>query len=354
LGEIIPAEKKQHYVPIFYLKQFSEDNVYINSYLVGDDKYLENIPLKSQCCDKYFYSKDTKIEKELSVLESNFSIAIKSISDDEVFFENINNLGLLNLKAFIVIQYQRTKDKAENLNSMLNQLGKQILKYFPKSSELDISQDDFNLRFNEPAMIGLSYSSKLIKIVLDLKLKMLIANTNINFITSDSPIIIYNILFEKYFPQLGNGFPSKGCIIFCPISSKKMLILYDSNIYKIGSRKSKIIHTDIEENIKQLNGLQIANSNTNIYYQENKDRMQIEEIKKRFLKQRREKTLVQTFKREKADVPRKIIGVSRKACYTNLDLTFVKILKKRLDNYFPVSRDVRISELIRDQGLFDD
>ena len=62
------AEKKrQHYVPRFHLKLFSEDGVSINLFNIKTGKIIEKAAIKGQCQEDYFYGKDLKVETGLSL-----------------------------------------------------------------------------------------------------------------------------------------------------------------------------------------------------------------------------------------------------------------------------------------------
>ena len=75
----------QHYVPRFYMKNFSEvkneetnkEKALISFYQFDKMIYIEKIPTKSICCEKYFYDEDGHIENKLTEKESIWSKSIK-------------------------------------------------------------------------------------------------------------------------------------------------------------------------------------------------------------------------------------------------------------------------------------
>ncbi|HEX2983013.1 MAG TPA: DUF4238 domain-containing protein, partial [Ignavibacteriales bacterium] len=61
------AERKnQHFVPQFYLRNFSENKKSLCDYNLSNNKYIKNASIKDMASQNYFYGKDENIEKLLS------------------------------------------------------------------------------------------------------------------------------------------------------------------------------------------------------------------------------------------------------------------------------------------------
>src|SRR3989344_9251728 len=108
-----PRIKIQHYVPVFYLRNFSlqvgNENI-INCF----DKQLEKnfvANIKKIGCEKYFHDiSDQSIEKNLSKLESKFNMVYNKL----ITTMDLNSLRIderIYFLHFIVIQYLRTKQQ---------------------------------------------------------------------------------------------------------------------------------------------------------------------------------------------------------------------------------------------------
>lgn len=54
--------KKHHYVPRFYLKQFSSKPNRINIYNIKQKIFIEDAGLKNQCYKNRFYGADNELE----------------------------------------------------------------------------------------------------------------------------------------------------------------------------------------------------------------------------------------------------------------------------------------------------
>ena len=74
-------KKKQHYVPRFYLKNFSNksDEKSIGIYNVKKNLFIPSGSLKDQNYIDYFYGKNGRIENSLQVIEGLSSSIIKDI-----------------------------------------------------------------------------------------------------------------------------------------------------------------------------------------------------------------------------------------------------------------------------------
>jgi hypothetical protein len=95
--------------------------------------------------------------------------------------------------------------------------------------------------------------------------KVIINRTDTNFITSDNPVVFYNIAHEK---ALGNhiGLASKGLTIITQISPRHILIFYDGRSYKLGEKKRLYAYVNEKNDVFQFNDLQWLNSRENIYF----------------------------------------------------------------------------------------
>lgn len=78
----MPEKKKQHYVPVFYLKRFSPDGRSIGLWNIRAKKKVLSASLKSQCCENFFYEQGENIENSLSDLESPASKILRGIDRD--------------------------------------------------------------------------------------------------------------------------------------------------------------------------------------------------------------------------------------------------------------------------------
>ena len=101
-------------------------------------------------------------------------------------------------------------------------------------------------------------------ILIDLKWRLLVNNTNIPFITSDNPVCLYNQFIEKRNCNLC-GLALSGLQFFYPLTPQLGVFYFDGDIYKCGSVKRHFVEI-IQEDAFHLNRLIVLNATANIFY----------------------------------------------------------------------------------------
>lgn len=259
--------KKQHYVPKFYLKLFSnnQSNTHVKIFIKSTNKIIPYGDLKNQAYENYFYGKDTKIEKEFSKIEDEVSRIISDIIE----FKKLPKPQISDYKTlwlFTFLQNSRTKFSADETNEMIDQTLKTI---FKNDKRFKDKIDEVKFGYDNPVLLNLDTLINTILVTKDLKCKLIINQTKKPFVTSDNPIILYNQFLEQRNHQFGKcGLASKGLQVFYPLNPELALIYYDKKVYKIGFRKRNYVETFNEKDIESLNILQFLNSDKVIYSNE--------------------------------------------------------------------------------------
>lgn len=258
------TKKNQHFVPQFYLRRFSESmkSPYIELFNCTNQKHVINAPIKNQASIKHFYDDDNSIEDNLEIIENE---AAKSISKiDRLGFIPSSSIDRINLFAFTFYQLTRTKYHANQVQSNINDMYRQIYK---DDDRFKSFFDVYKIEIEKPATFAIGIISEIIHQTFDLKIKLIINKTKQNFITSDNPVLKYNQFLEKR-KQYGGitGIGLKGIQYFLPIDSKKCLLFYDSTTYKIGKWYSNTVIVSKKEEIDLLNLLQLLNCEDHIYF----------------------------------------------------------------------------------------
>ncbi|MFZ2266220.1 MAG: DUF4238 domain-containing protein [Azonexus sp.] len=260
------AEKKnQHYVPQMYLRNFaSGSKKAIHLYNIPSKRKVSDAPIKGQCAQSYFYGKDLKIEDAFRVLEGGASRIIRGILDaGTVPKPRSKEAG--DLLVFTIFQYARTKDMADKHDDMAEKFIKAVIEH-DGSIDKEVL-DKVTIKLTKPVGLALDSAAKGFHMAVDLKVKVLINHTAVEFITSDNPVVLYNQMFEQSNPALGSntGLTSKGLQIFLPLSPTHLLVMYDGGAYKIGEKRSDSAFITNPNDIRQLNDLQYLNSLENLY-----------------------------------------------------------------------------------------
>ena len=348
----MPENKRHHYVPRFYLKRFSKDGKSICLFNLKSRKKIESANLKNQCYKKYFYGKDRVFEYELSQIESTVANILKHIDQNELLPPPTSQEYIF-LTLFLLIQHARTKYATEALDEMTDKLMKHIL--HPEAEENGINLEELKIGLNNVPQFSIATIAIIYPIILDLHYKFLINSTNVEFITSDNPVVLYNqfMSFRKY--GSNTGLATKGLQIFFPIDPWKLILLYDSEVYKVGNDKEHTIEIINPKDIHQINKLQICSCLENIYFRD--PDFNAEALYKSVLPYlRKSKITIDSYPQYEKDNPKsELLITSRVDVRTNLKLTFIKIKKsaKKWRNKF-IKKKIQPAVVIRDEQRCED
>jgi len=258
-------KRRQHYVPRFYLKNFSIDRkgLAIGTFNIPSNKFISTARLKTQAYEIYFYGKDNRIENSLGLLEQNSATVIKDIIRANSL-PNLKSKEFFTLLSFAIFLKSRTLYAAEENRELVEKSVKAI---YSKDSRLKDHLNNIHIIVNDPTKIALRSAAQCLPIAFDLDYKLLINRTCIPFITSDNPVIYYNQFMEtKKAFATGTGLACKGLEIFLPLSPEHYVIFFDKDVYKFGSRKDlSVIIRDLKD-IESLNKLQCISAYKNLYF----------------------------------------------------------------------------------------
>ncbi len=248
--------KKQHFVPRFLLKRFSNDNKRIGVYLKDKNRFIKHVSLADQCQKAYFYGNDLTLEKYFSNVEGTANTIINNIESGNI----INRKNDLDDLYNFVIQFHYRTEK--NVNEVFNTLNLSLKEAFKNTNEFN----DLNISYEEPAAFVMSYFLNMNKKSFDgMDLIILKNDTDIPFIISDNPLVMYNQFMANRNSCLGKAsMVSKGLQMIFPISPKYILFYYDKSVYKL-KNKLKVENVTFSD-VTFLNKLQFINSNICSYF----------------------------------------------------------------------------------------
>jgi len=349
LLEKMVDKKRQHYVPRFYLKNFStnSEGKSIGVYNVDRYKFIPRGSLKEQAYKNYFYGEDDEIEDSLSTIESIAASAIKNILAKRTMPEKLTS-EYYSLLAFTALQWARTPYAADEAKEIIE---KSLESTVERDKSYKIVLDEFKSRLENAPLYLLRNVPKLIPCISDLNIILLINQTNIPFITSDNPVVLYNQFLEKRREYYCNtSFESKGLQIFFPLSPELCLIFFDKDVYRFSNALNRTIKLAKQQDLNALNQLQCINSYTNIYFNENVSNDYITYIFRKVKKWRRDSKFrhIESPPRKGPDGGIRILQVNHKNdIKINLYLSFISIKKS--------ARGFKIGDkalIVRNEQLF--
>jgi len=260
----MPEKKKQHYVPRFYLRNFSwASRKAINIFNIQGARNIISGNLANRCYEPYFYGDNLVIENafcDFEGLVARFILDIISTNRAPKRFSEEHHSLLL----FVLLQYSRTKYAAEAHDELVDKLVKNFMIQDGRFSEEYLR--DVKITSKNPTAVPLKVAAESVPMALDLMMKVLLNRTDTNFVSSDNPVVLYNQYCEKLSIGSNTGLASQGLQIIYPLSPRHALLFYDSVIYKVGEKKNTFTLVVDGKDIEQFNDLQWLNALQNIYY----------------------------------------------------------------------------------------
>lgn len=269
----MPQKKNQHYVPQFYLKNFSDDGKMIGVYILKDRKYIPKAPIKNQASKDYMYSKDPTMENALGDIEGLADGVVKKLIENPK--SKLEESDSEFLYVFTMLQIGRTLNRINEFQELTDLMVKQNFmatrqlkkEHGLKDEYSSISKKLLNtVKFGiqEPGIISVGTSAKLISLCRDLKLKILINKTEADLVTSDNPACMY----DQFLERIGDNSIAlglRGIQIYLPLTPRLAIMYYDSDVYKMGSSHKSYVYITNRNDIFELNKLVAANSNSALF-----------------------------------------------------------------------------------------
>lgn len=323
-------KKKQHFVPKFLLRHFSNDEnrKKIGVYNVNTRFYKEDCSLDGQAQESYFYDKDASVEDLLWVTENKAAPMIAQILNTSIV-PKAKTLDYTWLLMLTVDQAFRTPVQADEFNETLDETVRMLMKFDKTMDHIDI--DNLKARYEQPAAVAVGFAAKALFSTADLSLKLLINKTNTPFVLSDNPAIKYNQFLERLdHPGHHTVIHAKGLQIFLPISPTMILLYYDGWAYNVKD-EHPVVNITNPYDVDKLNALQLIHCRNMIYFSRN---IKEEYLEKNFNKYKHlrdvpaavneMKTLIHQGKCFASMQP---IGGNKGF---NLNLSFIKLTRKAL------------------------
>ncbi|MGP0066281.1 MAG: DUF4238 domain-containing protein [Isosphaeraceae bacterium] len=289
----MPSAKNHHFVPQFYLRNFSPDGRFIYVF----DKITKRTSrpgIKSTACEPAFYDVPPEfvvtgnpqaMEDVLSAFESKHAEAMRGL------LEEVQKTGSFTpgpsdrnqiLAHFLIIQASRTREFRDSFTAMMHkaiafgedifaaarnsrmeesgviELEIPIMPYRPEMSSLDHAKFLLNPEF----------ASGVIRILFD-HIWLIGENQTLQpLYTSDAPVIRYSHNPSPHYG--GAGFGSPGVEILLPLTSKFILILLERSWF---SPKVKLpdgtVMRLMPEEVTRYNALQVLDSYRQVYCKTN-------------------------------------------------------------------------------------
>jgi hypothetical protein len=247
-GDAVAGNKTQHYVPQFYLRNFSTDpgKRSLNLFNLDRARVIPRVSIRDQCARDYWWKDQQLIEDGVRSLEGSISEIIR------VSIETNSITHTFALKAFVTLQRTRTLHAAEEFEEVY------LIRHGRLPENRVVSR-----ALNAALAPYYCYA------ILDMPVCLIVNRTNLEFITSDHPVVLCNWWHRKIqqYPFSGTGYNSAGLEIYFPLSPRHCLLVYDRNIWRLKTSDShSAIYIRNESDVFAINERQMLNARANIYF----------------------------------------------------------------------------------------
>lgn len=261
----MPDNKRQHFVPKFYLRNFSgSGGDAIGVFHISSGRLFRTASLKTQAYRNYFYGKDGEAERHFGDIEGAASQAISSILATG---RPPGRFGPdhYRLVYFLMLQNARTARSEADENMRLDAVAKSLMRQQEPSPEIlealgrvRIVDKDAVLSAIRRALIGAPS-------IYDLRFKLIHNVSGRPFVTSDHPVVLHNQLLEAVVDLNVVGFGAAGLQVLLPLSPEYALLFYDDYVYAVGQPASNVVRLVADRHADQLNAFQWYGAHGNIY-----------------------------------------------------------------------------------------
>lgn len=256
--------KNQHYVPKFYLRNFSCNKKNIGMFRCENEEFIPNASIKSVAYSIFLYGEDEKLENFLSKFESKWAEIIRKILRLEL--HSLTEDDINNIYYFILISNSRTKKIADENKYYLNYLKNTIPDGGIHNLNFNMDKNDFDEAMKIPNQVPIDIAMQCVNYLYDLDVIILENRTSYEFITCDSPVIFYNQFYIWRNYKINYGIGASGLQIFIPLSPKIVICFYDPEVYNCSSKESGVVKLISKKQINEINRLVVCNSYEQLFF----------------------------------------------------------------------------------------
>jgi hypothetical protein len=269
-GTITLTQKRQHFVPQHYLRQFrigSTDQVAIVT--IEPIRLVGAGAINRQCQEDYFYGDDKVLENVLAESERHIAPILAAL-DAKLDFDDRE---LSTLRFMTSELHARTRKAVEAAKVFPKYFFYEVIKTAIERGDLRPPADG---KWTEDMMdVGgvpaFLYRETVIPCWLELQTlncKLLRASRPANFLTSDNPVVMLNQFAIGADPiRSFVGFGQSGFQLLLPVSPTLCLFFFDAKVYKVGKRGKRLLDVSVSD-VEIINALQIQAAEKCLYFHE--------------------------------------------------------------------------------------
>ncbi len=248
-------------MPQFYLRNFGAGNS-VSLFNIPQMKHIPTAPIPGQCQGDYLYTRDTRIEKNIGKIEQDCAKVIAQIIRTGVLPQQLSKEHQ-KLMEFVLLQKNRTPAAGKATEEVMQKSLEFEVRGNPPPPDLDPN----NLKINwvNSMLFNIEANLPLAPALMDLSMKLLVIESGVEFITSDSPVVVVNQWCMGDPKDGSTALACAGVEIFLPISPRFTVLFYDKAIYNVGRQGSEAVMVKSPGDVRSINGLQLLTAYINLY-----------------------------------------------------------------------------------------
>ena len=259
------------------MRRFSDNRKSVGMAILKPAKIIENASIKNIAGQEDLYGNNGEIENMLSQLEGQWSTVLRMIDASRKVpgFDDARILLLL----FMLLSDARTQSVATDQNALITETSKSILRIYNRVGKTQFSKDVIDavqVGYKIPNLVPIRQAFELIAYLVDLHLILIVNETHIQFITSDSPFVRYNKLLALHHYAGGYGLAHIGFMCYIPISPVICLCAYDRDVYTPNIDEDDRLIIKAPDQIILLNALFACNADNALFYNNSEKDWRIE------------------------------------------------------------------------------
>ena len=257
------SSDNQHFVPQFYLKAWcpfpSKSKAglrCVRAWNLRSGRIGRPVSIKHECSRSGFYGpKANPTDNWLTAVEGTVSNHIWNFRSAPPRMPTADED--LAIRKFMGMQMPRTRYSERETQALLERIDG----LFDDSQDRDTVRQliaparDLDLSASIP-----NFTMSILAATSDLGLLVAHNDTDLEFVTSDNPVVMVNHAFPRH---LNMGFRDAGLLVLLPISPQSTVVLYDRSAYE-----RKRVASCTPNDVRAMNLIQACNARNNLYFRD--------------------------------------------------------------------------------------
>jgi uncharacterized protein DUF4238 len=252
------SNKNQHFVHKGYLRSFSSDSrrASIHLFNLKQRRAIPGASIRGQCSSSYFYGVDPRLEEALQMAEGDYGAFLHALKAPDY---RLSEKHCEILRLFCLLQHSRTEAALKRNLAFMDGMSDAAYKGNPPPEMIPSKR--------QVVQMAMRTFAGVMKLVYDLKVRIVRNHTAIDFFTSDNPSVHTN-KWHLQNPRAKHktpGIASAGVLFFLPLTPRYLCMVYDGDVYTVQHRDGWI-DVDRADEVAALNEQQLINCQENIYF----------------------------------------------------------------------------------------